>query len=283
MNLDQLKRNVGYRMKLVPAACHLNEHGDVVPPADEDWIVQAVTDELVEIASVQSSYVYRLGKDHIRNFTTDPNRDGDGLKHGFLTLHVQLFARGYDVWAVPNPQPGVAVAPPSNLANRARAALLPEMERVMRRQIAILDRVVVNYSQTSHGRPSVGDTWASLRPNQPSLYATSTVLKDLSAADTALFSEFYAAVQEVTDLLASLQEFPESHEYNAWNILMHKVEESLRAGERAFAVFCPHRSFDPVSPAAGTMLSQSSRVLASAGRMRSDFLARAALQGVGRN
>jgi hypothetical protein len=109
MNLDHLKKNVGYRVKLVPPAYHLDAAGEPLPLQDEDWIVMAVTNEYIEI-NTASGHFYRLGKDHVRSFATDPHRSTDGLNHAFLQLHVQLYVRGSDVTAVPNFQPGAAVA-----------------------------------------------------------------------------------------------------------------------------------------------------------------------------
>jgi hypothetical protein len=38
-----------------------------------------------------------LGLDQIRSYTSDPQRDTDGFKHGFLSLHVQLTIKGREV------------------------------------------------------------------------------------------------------------------------------------------------------------------------------------------
>src|ERR1051326_8653402 len=90
MNLDRLKKDVGYRVKLVPAAIHLDSAYRQLPTKDEDWIIAAVTNDHVEVTA-PSGHVYRLGPDHIRTFMTDPQRSNDGLKHCFLQLHVQVF------------------------------------------------------------------------------------------------------------------------------------------------------------------------------------------------
>ena len=39
MNLKRLKKNVGYRVKLVPPASHLDAAGEALPVQDEDWII----------------------------------------------------------------------------------------------------------------------------------------------------------------------------------------------------------------------------------------------------
>jgi hypothetical protein len=43
MNLEHLKKDVGYRVKLVPPAYHLDAAGEPLPVQDEDWIIMAVT------------------------------------------------------------------------------------------------------------------------------------------------------------------------------------------------------------------------------------------------
>jgi hypothetical protein len=147
MNLEQLKRNVGYRVKLVPPASHLDAAGDELPTKDEDWSIVTVTEEFTEIVA-ETGHSYRLGKDQIRNFTTDPQRSFDNIKRGFLTLHVQLFVEEERVRAIPNHQPGAPVSTPVNRALRARAFFAPELQRICRRQVEILDRVIPNFTET---------------------------------------------------------------------------------------------------------------------------------------
>jgi hypothetical protein len=288
MNLDHLKRDVGYRVKLVPPAYHLDETGEALPTQDEDWIIMAVTDSYTEI-STASGHFYRLGKDHIRSFTTDPNRATDGLNHGFLQLHVQLYICGADVSAVPNHQPGAAVPPPVNLALKARAVFIPELERVFRRQVQILDRVVVNYGVTArelHNPPVAirpNDTWDSLKPAHPRLFPNAPVFRDLSAADAELLAEFYGAVAEVADLVEHWSRTVALTEYNAWNVLMHKVEHSLKCGELVVQKFCADRVFDATMPVVGSLLSRSNKSLSDAERARAVFLANAEAAQAARN
>lgn len=278
MNLEHLKKDVGYLVKLVPPAYHLDAAGEPLPFQDEDWTIIAVTSEYIEI-NTASGHFYRLGKDHIRSFTTDPHRSADGLNHAFLQLHVQLYISGAEVTAVPNERPGAPVSPLVNPAIKARATFIPELERVFRRQVQILDRVVVNFSVTandilgSHQTIRPGDTWKSLRPAQPSLFPHSAVYRDLSAADAALLAEFYGAVSEVADLIQHWAGTMALTEYNAWNVLMHKVQHALQMGELAVQKLCPDRAYDAPSPAGGSLLSQSRRGLTAANKAREIFIA----------
>lgn len=128
MNIDQLKKDIGYRVKIVPPAYHLDAAGDALPFQDEDWIIMAVTDGYVEINTDEGRF-YRLGKDHVRSFASDPHRSVDGVNRGFLQLNTQLYITDTEVTAVPNHQPGAAVPPPLNLPLRARATFIPELER----------------------------------------------------------------------------------------------------------------------------------------------------------
>ena len=274
MNLDKLKQDVGYRVKLVPSACHLDIGGDLLPAPDEDWTIMAVTDDYVEITAA-TSHVYRLGKDHIHHFTTDMHRSADGLQHGFLTLNVQLFIQGADVRAVPNHPPGAPVAPPPvNRSERARAHFAPELERLFRRQVWVLGRIVPNYTMTSLEKDPCGDTWESLRPYQPVLFPSSPLFQDLSSTDAKLLAEFCNSLQEVNDIVIGWTDTQSLREYNCWNVLMHKVQHSLRAGEQAIQRFCPDRQYDATVPSAGTLLSQSQRTLSIADRARDAFMAR---------
>jgi hypothetical protein len=279
MNLEQLKKDIGYRVKLVPPAYHLDAAGEPIPFQDEDWIIMAVTNEYVEINTAPGHF-YRLGKDHVRSFTTDSHRAADGLNHAFLQLHVQLYIRGTDVTAIPNHQPGAPVPPPLNPALKARATFVPELERVFRRQVQILDRVVVNFSVTAndmlgtHQAIRPGDTWESLRPVQPRLFPQVAVYRDLSASDAELLAEFYGVVSEVADLIEHWGGTMALTEYNAWNVLMHKVQNSLRMGELAVQKLCHDRAYDATMPAGGSLLSQCQRVLTAADKAREIFMAK---------
>jgi hypothetical protein len=154
------------------------------------------------------------------------------------------------------------------------------MERVFRRQVQILDRVVVNFSATAndmlgtHQAVRPGDTWESLRPVQPNLFPQAAVYRDLSASVTELLAEFYGAVSEVADLIDHWAGTVALTEYNAWNVLMYKVQHSLRMGEVAVQKLCPDRVYDATMPAEGRLLSQSQRVLTAADKARGVFMAK---------
>lgn len=243
---------------------------------DGDWTIMSVNDSCVEI-STDSGDFYRLGNDHIRSFATDAHRSIDGLKHAFLQLHVQLYIGGSTVTAVPNPQPGVPVPPVPNRELKARAVFIPELERVSRRMVQILDRVVVNYSATARAiveKPSstpTGETWESLKPVSPRLFPDAAPYHDLKASDAQLLSEFYGAVSEVDDLVEHWSGNMALTDYNAWNVLMHKVQHGLRLAAIAVQKLCPERAFDATVPTGGTLLSQFQRVLNAADRARQTF------------
>ena len=237
----------------------------------------AVTDEYVEITT-DSGCFCRLGNDHIKNFATDPQRSGDGLNHGFLLLLVQIYVQGSEVKAIPTPRPGEPLPPAVNHALKARATFIPELERVFRRQVQILDRVLANFITTANEylgrqypvRPN--DTWGSLKPAIPHLFPDSAPYRDLSTSDAELLAEFYGAVREVADIVDHWARTVALTEYNAWNVLMHKVQQSLRMGELAVRKLCPERAYDATMPAGGTLLSQSQRVLVSAEKARELYL-----------
>lgn len=274
MNIEQLrKKGPGCRVKLVPPACHRDSAGEPLPVQDEDWAIMAVTDEYVEVTTDTGCFC-RLGNDHIKNFATDPQRSVDGRNHGFLLLLVQIYVQGSEVKAIPTSRPGEALPPPVNHALKARATFIPELERVFRRQVQILDRVLANFVTTANEylgrkypvRPN--DTWESLRPTLPHLFPDSAPYRDLSASDAELLAEFYGAVREVADLIDHWAGTMALTEYNAWNVLMHKVQHGLRMGELAIRKFCPGRAYDATMPASGTLLSRSQTAMGSAEQAR---------------
>jgi hypothetical protein len=112
MNLEQLKKDVGYRVQLVPIACRLDNLGQPLPEVDDDWIIGEVTDEHVRLSKDTGHFVL-LGKDHIHHFTSNPHRSVGTTKFGFLNLLVQIFVQGNDVWVKPTLRPGERVAAPS--------------------------------------------------------------------------------------------------------------------------------------------------------------------------
>jgi hypothetical protein len=111
MNLEQLKKNVGHRVQLAPCACHLDAHGLLLPEVSEDWLIENVTDEELRLTTTTGHNLF-LGKDNIHHYTTDRQRSQGAIKYGFLTLLVQPFIRGNDVWVKPTVRPGEPLAPP---------------------------------------------------------------------------------------------------------------------------------------------------------------------------
>lgn len=100
-------------MQLEPAAIHLDDIDRELPSRNEDWIIHRVTDNEVDIGeAVINGLSYTLGKDHIRNFTSNPNRSvNGGLQYGFLTLLVQLYIQGNSITFRPCLRPGERVPP----------------------------------------------------------------------------------------------------------------------------------------------------------------------------
>jgi hypothetical protein len=266
-----LPRNVGCKVRLVPAACHLDGDGDLLPPRGEDWTITAhIADSLV--IKTDSGQSYRLGEDNIFSFASDADRSEAMQKYGFLTLKVQLFIQGNTVSAMPNLRPGEPVDPPTvSKTARARSHFAPELERLFRRQVHVLERCLLNYGLTSHDKPSnPPDTWESLRPKRSRLYPNAAPVHDLSPADVRLLAEFYGALDEVDEIIEDWMRKNTAYEYNCWNLLMHKVEQSLRMGGSAIRKFCCDRQYDATMPASGTLLSRSATCLTHAKDARAD-------------
>ena len=111
MNLEQLKKNVGWRVQLVPIASRLDENGRELLPMDDDWVINEVSTTGLRVSNIRTGQVANLGKDHVHHFTSNPDRSQTEIPHGFLTLNVQVFLQGNKLWVRPNARPGEPVKP----------------------------------------------------------------------------------------------------------------------------------------------------------------------------
>ena len=140
----------------------------------------------------------------------------------------------------------------------------PELARIFRRQIAVLDRTTANFICASTKQPLPGDSWASLKPAHPILYPDAPQFRDLPAPDATLLVEFYDLLQGITDTLHSYIDRWPTTDVNAWNGLTHQIRNSLVLGEKAVQVFCLDAPFNEASPASGSILNQYQRTMSGA-------------------
>jgi hypothetical protein len=108
MNKEQLKKNVGDLVRLIPIAHRLDAKGHPLPQIDDEWRIESVTDAGVRLSLARTGHGRTLGFDHICEYTSD--RIEQGVRYGFLTLKVQLSIQGNNVNVTPT-RPGVPVAP----------------------------------------------------------------------------------------------------------------------------------------------------------------------------
>jgi hypothetical protein len=113
MNLEQLKRNIGWRVQLEPPAIHLDALGRELPVRNEDWIIEGVTDTEVRLdEATMLGLTTRIGKDSVHHFSHNAARTvPGGTQYGFLTLGLQMFIQR-DVISYRPCRPGERVAPP---------------------------------------------------------------------------------------------------------------------------------------------------------------------------
>jgi hypothetical protein len=64
MNAEHLKKDVGYRVQLIPPALYFDAACNSRPTRDEDWLIEDVTAKQVRL-SAASGHVVLLGLDHI--------------------------------------------------------------------------------------------------------------------------------------------------------------------------------------------------------------------------
>jgi hypothetical protein len=95
-----IKKMPYHRVRLRPIAKELNGEA-AVSEIDDEWIIEQIGDSGVTINNPRTRHSKLLGFDHIHNYKSDPSKDFDGLKHGFLVLTVQLILDGWHVHVEP--------------------------------------------------------------------------------------------------------------------------------------------------------------------------------------
>lgn len=92
MNKEMLAKCEGHVVRIRPIARRLHGQQEL-EPLDDDWRVGRVdlARKIVEIRNIRCDHCPTLGFDHIHSYSSDPMRDSDGEKHGFLQLNVQVF------------------------------------------------------------------------------------------------------------------------------------------------------------------------------------------------
>src|ERR1700676_1938326 len=110
MNLEQLKKNIGWRVQLAPPAIHLDALGRELPGGSEEWIIKNVnaTEVRLDEATILGLGTV-LGPDVVHRFDTNRSR---GAQHGFLVLSQQMFIQQNKITFQPCPRPGERVPPP---------------------------------------------------------------------------------------------------------------------------------------------------------------------------
>jgi hypothetical protein len=125
MKKDQIKKSVGHVVRLIPIAHRLDVRGHLLQQIDDEWRIESVADDDVQIFLPRTGHGRTLGFDHIHQYTSD--RIHRGVNYGFLTLNVQLSIQGSDVKVTPT-RPGEAV-PPKIPPDPIRRALLQQLHR----------------------------------------------------------------------------------------------------------------------------------------------------------
>jgi hypothetical protein len=107
MNKEMLAKCEGDIVRIRPLARRFQGHREL-ETLDDDWRIGRVdlTRKVVEILNIRCDHCPTLGLDHIHSYTSDPMRDFDGQKHGFLQLNVQVFLTEWGPKVEPIP-PGV--------------------------------------------------------------------------------------------------------------------------------------------------------------------------------
>jgi hypothetical protein len=114
MNLEQLRKNAGWRVQLEPPAIHLDALGKELPMRNEDWIIVSVTDTEIRLdEATVMGLTTRIGKDSIHHFSHNASRSvSGGIQYGSLLLGLQMTIQNDVITYRTCPRPGERVAPP---------------------------------------------------------------------------------------------------------------------------------------------------------------------------
>jgi hypothetical protein len=85
--------------------------GTWLPQIDDDWILTEVNERGLRIQNIRTHHVRLVAFDHVHHYMSDPARDWDSLKHGFLDLNVQLTLSGCNVFTEPQRRRRVRLRP----------------------------------------------------------------------------------------------------------------------------------------------------------------------------
>jgi hypothetical protein len=113
MNWNQMKKNAHARVQLKPTPHRLDDYGRKLPPLNDDWIIEEVSADGVRIKNLRTHHTTTLGKDHIYDYISNPDQSQGDIKHGFLTLKVQIFLKPKGLSMAPTARPGESVEPPA--------------------------------------------------------------------------------------------------------------------------------------------------------------------------
>lgn len=94
MNKEQLRKNIYDWVRLRPIAHRLQPNGRPLEQLNDEWRIEAVTDDGVRIFLPRTGHGRLLRFDQICEYTSD--RVERGMKYGFLTLKVQLSIQGQE-------------------------------------------------------------------------------------------------------------------------------------------------------------------------------------------
>jgi hypothetical protein len=116
---SKLAKCIHHRVRLRPPARRFRGVTEL-RIMDDDWLLQEVEDQQVRLRNIRTDHVASLGFNQIRDYVTDPKREFDGLRHGFLELKVQVFLRGPELVIEPRPSTAKSAAPRKTVASRKR-------------------------------------------------------------------------------------------------------------------------------------------------------------------
>jgi hypothetical protein len=163
----------------------------------------------------------------------------------------------------------------TELEEKARRYLSPELHRTIERVLYILSRSQANFiCASAENEIKPNDRKEDFLPYRPSLFPNAPEVGHLSANDAAALSAFYDSLTLLADFVNDWWEREGQMPVNLFNAMSHNAEKSLELALICIDKFNLERQFPPKYEAHGTITSRIKRSLSSATQARQHHITR---------
>jgi hypothetical protein len=167
------------------------------------------------------------------------------------------------------------VATGTQLQEKARRYLSPELHRTIERVLYIHGRAQANFiCASAEHEIKPNDRKEDFIPYRPSLFPNAPEVSELPTDDAAALSAFYDSLISLADFVNDWWEREGQLPVNLFNAMLHDAEKSMELALVCIDKFDLERQYPPKYEAHGTISSRIKRSLSSAAQARKHHIAR---------